>query len=90
MGEAPPAGDPLGLRAAGWSGETPLWLYFLAESASRGRGEQLGPCGGRIVAEVLLGLLDADRGSYRAVEPGLTPTLPARGERFGLADLLMG
>jgi hypothetical protein len=89
MGEAPLADDPLGLRAAGWSGETPLWLYFLAESASRGRGEQLGPSGGRIVAEVLIGILDADRGSYRATEPGWTPTLPAREESFGLTDLLL-
>jgi hypothetical protein len=89
MGEAPLADDPLGLRAAGWEGETPLWLYFLAESASRGRGEQLGPCGGRIVAEVLIGILDADRGSYRANEPDWTPTLPAREERFGLTDMLL-
>jgi hypothetical protein len=89
MGEAPVAGDPLGLRAAGWSGETPLWLYFLAESAIHGGGEQLGPSGGRIVAEVLIGILDADPGSYRANEPGWTPTLPAREERFGLTDLLL-
>jgi Animal haem peroxidase len=89
MGEAPLTDDPLGLRAAGWSGETPLWLYFLAESASRGRGEQLGPSGGRIVAEVLIGILEADRGSYRANEPSWTPTLPAAGERFGLTDLLL-
>ena len=90
MGEAHIDGDPLGLRAAGWPGETPLWLYFLAESASCGRGEQLGPSGGRIVAEVLIGILDADGGSYRANEPGWTPTLPAREERFGLIDLLVG
>jgi Animal haem peroxidase len=89
MGEAPLADDPLGLRAAGWTGETPLWLYFLAESASSGRGELLGPTGGRIVAEVLIGILDADRGSYRANDPGWTPTLPARNGRFGLADLLL-
>jgi Animal haem peroxidase len=89
MGEAPVTDDPLGLRAAGWSGETPLWLYFLAESTSRGRGEQLGPSGGRIVAEVLIGILEADSGSYRANEPGWTPTLPARGRRFGLSDLLL-
>jgi hypothetical protein len=89
MGEPPLADDPLGLRAAGWPGETPLWLYFLAESASRGRGEQLGPSGGRIVAEVLIGILDADHGSYRANEPGWTPTLPAREEHFGLTDLLL-
>jgi Animal haem peroxidase len=89
MGEAPLTDDPLSLRAAGWPGETPLWLYFLAESASRGRGEQLGPGGGRIVAEVLIGILDTDPGSYRANEPSWSPTLPARGERFGLTDLLL-
>jgi hypothetical protein len=89
MGEAPVDNDPLGLRAAGWEDETPLWLYFLAESASRGGGERLGPSGGRIVAEVLIGILDADRGSYRANDPGWTPTLPAREERFSLTDLLL-
>jgi hypothetical protein len=89
MGETPVAADPLGLRAAGWSGETPLWLYFLAESASCGRGEQLGSSGGRIVAEVLIGILDADPESYRASDPGWSPTLPSRGERFGLIDLLL-
>jgi Animal haem peroxidase len=89
MGEAPLTDDPLGLRAACWTGETPLWLYFLAESASRGRGEQLGPCGGRIVAEVLIGILEADRGSYRANEPSWTPTLPTGGQRFGLTHLLL-
>jgi hypothetical protein len=89
MGEAPLDDDPLGLHAAGWPGETPLWLYFLAESASGGRGEQLGPSGGRIVAEVLIGILDADRGSYRSNEPGWMPTLPAREDRFGLTDLLL-
>jgi Animal haem peroxidase len=88
MGEAAVDGDPLGLRAAGWSGETPLWLYFLAESAGLGDGERLGPCGGRIVAEVLIGILDADPDSYRANDPGWTPTLPAANGRFGLVDLL--
>jgi hypothetical protein len=89
MGEAPVADDPLGLRAAGWEEETPLWLYFLAESASRAAGERLGPSGGRIVAEVLIGILDADPSSYRANDPGWTPTLPAREERFSLTDLLL-
>jgi hypothetical protein len=89
MGEAPVDGDPLGLHAAGWEGETPLWLYFLGESASLGDGERLGPAGGRIVAEVMIGILDADPGSYRANDPDWTPTLPARGRQFGLTDLLM-
>jgi Animal haem peroxidase len=89
MGEEPLAEDPLGLAAAGWTGETPLWLYFLGESASHGGGEQLGPCGGRIVAEVLLGILDADPGSYLASAPDWTPKLPPREGSFGLIDLLL-
>lgn len=41
------------------------------------------------MAEVLDGLVRADPASYRSVDPGWTPTLPAAGERFGLADLLV-
>ena len=37
--------------------------------------------------EALLALGRA--GSYLASEPSWTPTLPARGERFGLTDLLL-
>ena len=79
--------QPLHLQAAGDVG-TPLWLYFMFESAARGKGERLGPAGGRITAEVLTGLIDADPESYRALEPDWTPSLPARGDRFGLTDLL--
>jgi hypothetical protein len=89
MGEAPLNADENPLADAGWSAETPLWLYFMLESAARGDGERLGPVGGRIVAEVLVGLIDADPASYRTVEPGWTPTLPSRNDRFGLADLLV-
>ena len=53
-----------------------------------GGGERLGEVGGRIVAEVLLGLLDADPESYRAQAPDWEPTLPAAGARFCVLDLL--
>ena len=51
----------------------PLWLYCLAEAEVIGRetkpgvfnkGEGLGPVGARIVAEVLIGLLELDEQSY--------------------------
>ncbi len=51
----------------------PLWLYILAEAEAIGRettscgfdkGEGLGPVGARIVAEVLIGLLELDPRSY--------------------------
>lgn len=88
MGETPLSRDETGLGAAGWTGDTPLWLYVLSEARHRGDGERLGPVGGRIVAEVLIGVIDADPASYRSLEPDWIPPLPARGERFGLADML--
>ena len=63
---------------------------MLREADVRGAGERLGEVGGRLVAEVLLGLLDADPESYRALDPGWQPTLPAAGERFAVLDLLVG
>jgi hypothetical protein len=53
-----------------------------------GDGDRLGPVGGRIVGEVLVGLLQADPESFVAVDAGWRPTLPAAAETFGLADLL--
>jgi len=88
MGVEPLTADECGL-GDGWIGETPLWYYVLKEAEVRAGGEQLGPVGGRIVAEVLLGLLDADPGSYRNVEPDWQPVLPSTEPgRFTMADLL--
>ncbi|HEV8194606.1 MAG TPA: heme peroxidase family protein [Ktedonobacterales bacterium] len=89
MGVEPLPADELGLRELGWQGETPLWYYVLREAQVRERGERLGPVGGRIVAEVLIGLIAADANSYPAVEPDWHPTLPAQREgQFTMADLL--
>ncbi len=89
MGGAPLGEDEVGLRALGWQGETPLWYYVLKESAVRHHGERLGAVGGRIVAEVLVALIDADPASYRAVAPGWQPTLlAARPGSFTVADML--
>ena len=55
----------------------------------REEGERLGPVGSVIVGEMLVGIVDADPGSYRAVDPTWRPTLPAREPgTFTLADLL--
>jgi heme peroxidase len=83
MGETPLSAEEKELVGCGWNGGTPLWLYVLLESAARGDGERLGPVGGRIVAEVLTGLIDADPESYRSVEPEWAPTLPSRGPASG-------
>jgi hypothetical protein len=44
--------------------EAPLWYYVLKEAEVFADGKRLGPVGGRIVAEVLVGLLAGDPGSY--------------------------
>jgi hypothetical protein len=81
--------DELGLRTLGWQGETPLWYYVLREAEVRTSGTALGPVGGRIVAEVLLGMLDADPRSYRSADEDWTPILPATVPgAFTMADLL--
>jgi hypothetical protein len=83
---------PLTPEEAGplWPDGTPLWLYVLKEAEHRGSGNRLGPVGGRMVTEVLLGLLRADGGgSWLVVDPGWQPSLPRSGTRFTLADLLV-
>jgi hypothetical protein len=82
--------DEIGLRAFGWGGgETPLWYYILREAQVRTGGEYLGEVGGRIVAEVLLGLLHNDPDAYLSTSSAWRPTLPAVQEgSFSMADLL--
>ena len=88
LGVEPLTEDELDLRRHGWEGETPLWLYVLRESAVRHEGDRLGEVGGRIVAEVLYGVIAADPESYLTLAPDWQPTLPARGARFGLTDVV--
>ena len=89
MGVPPLTEDERGLKELNWQGETSLWYYVLKESEARASGERLGDVGGRIVAEVLIGLIDADPRSYRSVDPAWRPTLPAlQAGTFSMADLL--
>ncbi len=85
-------GDALGLPAdlvATFGESTPLWFYILKEAEVYNEGLRLGPVGGRIVAEVLVGLLAADPASYLSVAPTWTPTLGATQDgTFTMADLL--
>lgn len=67
----------------------PLSYYVQREATVYHDGAYLGPVGGRVVAEVLLGLLRADPTAYLHVESGWTPTLPVAQAVFGLADLLI-
>ncbi|WP_027520200.1 heme peroxidase family protein [Bradyrhizobium sp. WSM1417] len=77
----------------------PLWAYILAEarqnmtdmaiSATGGpatvKTPQLGPVGGRIVAEVFLGMMFGDNSSVLSLDPQWTPVT---GSGFALKDLV--
>jgi hypothetical protein len=54
---------------------TPLSYYILAEAQALADGVHLGPVGGRIVAETLIGLLGADPTSYLNIHPRFKPFL---------------
>jgi hypothetical protein len=54
---------------------TPLWYYILAEAKRMAGGLHLGPVGGRIVTETLIGLLRADPTSYLSTYPHFRPFL---------------
>jgi hypothetical protein len=67
---------------------TPLWFYVLKEAEVRADGLTLGPVGGRIVAEVLVGLIESDPGSFLARQPRWTPTLTSASAGFRMTDFL--
>lgn len=65
IGATPLTVEEVGIASTGWHGETPLWYYILREADACTGGHRLGPVGGRIVTEVLVGLIDADATSFR-------------------------
>ena len=71
---------------------TPLWYYVLKEAQVMEGGLHLGPVGGRIVGEVIIGLLQLDQDSYLSDDPRWRPTLPRRNGRvtgdFRMIDFL--
>jgi hypothetical protein len=70
--------------------KTPLWYYILREAAVLAGGNQLGPVGGKIVADTFIRILKRDPGSYLNVAGGFTPMLPSvtPGD-FTVADLVI-
>jgi Animal haem peroxidase len=89
LGLEPLSSEEVGLAERGWDAETPLWYYVLREADVQQRGDRLGAVGGRIVGEVLVGIIDADPDSYRAVDRTWRPTLPAAAPgSYGIADLI--
>jgi hypothetical protein len=85
-----------------FTGNCPLWVYILAETHHHqtpmpvpcGGGTkkistpQLGPVGGRIVAEVFAGLLLGDRHSFWNQDPLWRPAAVATGGVFELKDFV--
>lgn len=85
-----------------FAGRTPLWYYILREAELTAAGQDaagqpvgsshLGAVGGRLVAEVLIGLLAGDPLSSLSVQPHWTPSLPRRDRTavgpFTFADLV--
>jgi hypothetical protein len=73
---------------AGLERRTPLWFYSLREADKRADGKTLGPVGGRIVAEVFIGILEGDRMSYLSQDPDWIPMLGNKEGEFSIVDLL--
>jgi hypothetical protein len=89
LGVEPLSRQEVGLAQHGWEADTPLWYYVLREADVQQEGDRLGAVGGQIVGEVLVGIIDADPESYRAVDRSWHPTLPAaKSDRYGIADLI--
>jgi hypothetical protein len=92
-------GDVVSEGGNGFKGNCPLWTYILAETQEATatvkttdgdkhiKTRRLGPVGGRIVAETLVGLLDGDTYSFLNQNPLWTPSL-AVGGKFGLRELV--
>ena len=72
----------------GFDTRTPLWYYILREADLIEEGERLGPIGGRIVAEVLIGLMQADNDSFLRRDPLWQPTELGTKGSFPMTDLL--
>jgi hypothetical protein len=95
MRVTPLSNTTLGLNGLGndpgWGGQAPLWYYILREAElSPYNAERLGPVGGRIMAEVLVGLLQRDPNSYlylNAAWKPAPPIAPTSGQ-FTFVDLL--
>jgi heme peroxidase len=82
----------IGALGANLGRSTPLWFYILREAHVMAAGSRLGPVGGRIVGEVLLGLMQLNRNSYLSANPRWRPTLLNRlGQQTGdfkMVDML--
>lgn len=88
------AGDLWDLQGlgVGFETSTPLFFYVLREAQLMASGLTLGPVGGRVVGEVILGMLQTDEDSYLNARRHWRPTLPTRSGQvtgdFRMVDFL--
>jgi Animal haem peroxidase len=75
------------LEQGGFLNRTPLWYYILVESAVRADGQHLGPVGSRLIAEVIIGLIQRSPDSIM-VQQNWEPSLGQQQGKFDLPDLL--
>lgn len=84
-----------------FAGNCPLWTYVLAETVEKSvtvktsqgdqivAARQLGPVGGRIIAETMVGILLSDSSSFLSQDPHWTPDADLlEGGKFGLRELI--
>jgi hypothetical protein len=71
MGMTPLSANELGIGDldAALGEHPPLWFYVLKEAELINKGRKLGPVGGRIVAETILGVMALDPESYFNLKP---------------------
>jgi hypothetical protein len=80
--------------STGFENNAPLWYYILAEAQQAFKNDAtpitLGPVGGRIVAEVFVGLLLGDQYSFLSQDPSWTPFEEFTNDdgEFGIAELI--
>ncbi len=91
MGIPPLSNKELGVDGInGLHDEAPLWFYILKESELQTGGKHLGRTGGRIVGEVLLGIIEATQNMYFSSDIDRMAWRPKFGENgnFTLKDLV--
>lgn len=81
----------------GFESSTPPWYYMLKEAelnpvtladGTKAGGTRLGPLGGFIVADVIIGMIQGDRFSFLNANPNWRPELANDKGEFLMADLL--
>jgi hypothetical protein len=78
------------LKKYRFENSTPLWYYCLKEAQVVEQGLHLAGVGGRIVGEVIIGLIYSDPASYVNAKPRWKPMLPSGSARtsFKMTDFL--